>query len=337
MPPSNRTALLRPTAAGLAAAAALLRGGGLVAFGTETVYGLGADATDGAALARLFAAKARPAFNPLIVHVPTAADARRLAVFTPLADRLAAAFWPGPLTLVLARTPASPIHPLAAAGLDTLALRVPADPRTRALLAEAARPIAAPSANRAGRLSPTRAAHVLADLDGRIDAVLDTGATLVGLESTVVAAMGPHPVLLRPGAIGRDAIEAVAGPLADPAGAGIHAPGMMASHYAPVLPLRLAAAGAAADEAWLGFGGVPPGARLALDLSPRGDVAEAARALFGYLRALDAEARRLGLRRIAAAPIPQAGLGLAINDRLHRAAAPRPAEPETIPPVEGAP
>nr|WP_237180753.1 L-threonylcarbamoyladenylate synthase [Roseomonas haemaphysalidis] len=308
-------------------AAALLRGGGLVAFPTETVYGLGADARDAGAVAAVFAAKGRPSFNPLISHFPDAVAAFAEARADDRARALAARFWPGPLTLVLPRAAGSRIDPLVAAGLDTLAVRVPAHPLAQALLRQAGVPVAAPSANRSGGVSPTTAAHVLAGLDGRLAAVLDGGPCAVGLESTVLDLSGPVATLLRPGGVPREAVEALLGPVAV---AGAHAgeaarpsPGMLLSHYAPGLPLRLDAAAVAADEALLAFGAPLPGAGAVWQLSEGGDVVEAASRLFAGLRWLDAEGARLGLRGIAAMPVPAAGLGVAINDRLARAAAPR--------------
>lgn len=320
------TERLAADAAGIARAAALLRNGDLVAFPTETVYGLGADATNPRAVAGIYEAKGRPRFNPLISHFPDAAAALRHVVADARVSAVVDAFWPGPLTLVLPRGPESNIAALATAGLPTLAVRVPAHPLARALLAETGRPIAAPSANRSGRLSPTRPAHVLAGLDGRIAAVLDSGPAEVGLESTILDLSGPSPRLLRPGGLARETLEMLLGPIATGAVDGaIRAPGMLRSHYAPVLPLRLAAEHPAADEAWLGFGpdrfDHPP--RLARNLSPRGDLADAAANLFEALHALDREAASLGLARIAVARIPGQGLGTAINDRLTRAAAPR--------------
>jgi L-threonylcarbamoyladenylate synthase len=304
--------------------AAALRAGHLVVFPTETVYGVGADATDGHAVARLFAAKGRPRFNPLIAHVADHGTAERLAVFDDAARRLAGAFWPGPLTLVLPRRPDCPVAQIACAGLDTVALRVPAHPVAQALLRDAKRPVVAPSANRSGRISPTTAAHAAEELGEAVALVLDGGPCAVGLESTIVAVQGGRPILLRPGGIARAAIEAVAGPLASPSPdpARPSAPGMLASHYAPRLPLRLNATSVRADEALLAFGpDAPAGAAATLNLSPRGDLVEAAANLFAMLRALD----RPGQAGIAAMAVPEAGLGEAINDRLRRAAAPRPA------------
>jgi L-threonylcarbamoyladenylate synthase len=311
--------------AGIADAAALLREGGLVALPTETVYGLAADATSGKAVAGIYAAKERPSFNPLIAHLHDLGAAKRQGLFDANALALARAFWPGPLTLVVPVSPCCTVCDLARAGLGTVALRVPSHRVALAVLMQAGRPIAAPSANRSGRVSATSAAHVLADLDGRIDAVLDSGPTQVGVESTIVACLDGAPRLLRPGGVPRTAIEGVIGRalvLAGEAGNAPIAPGLLASHYAPAAPVRLAAEEPRAGEAWLGFGPEPgdlPAETLALNLSPAGDLAEAAANLFGHLRRLDAA----GPDRIAVAPIPEHGLGEAINDRLRRAAAPR--------------
>ncbi len=310
-----------PDAAGIAEAARLLAAGGLVAFPTETVYGLGADATDARAVARLFAAKGRPSFNPLIAHVADVAAARRAGKLSPLADKLAAVFWPGPLTLVV---PASDVVcELARAGLATVALRVPKHPVAQALLAAFGKPIAAPSANRSGHVSPTTADHVLADLEGRVDLVVDGGPTPLGLESTIVDLSGEAPRLLRPGGIPRADIERALGAKLAEAGAAVRAPGMLASHYATRARLRLNAQEVRPGEALLAFGprrlAGADGATHMLDLSPRGDPLEAAANLFAHLRALDAA----GTASIAVAPIPAEGLGEAINDRLRRAAAPR--------------
>jgi L-threonylcarbamoyladenylate synthase len=323
------TALLPANTAAIARAADMLRAGGLVAFPTETVYGLGADATNGQAVAAIFAAKGRPHFNPLIVHYRCTEAAAVDIAFSATARTLAAAFWPGGLTLVLPREPGSRIAQLAGAGLETLAVRVPAHPVAQALLEATGTPIAAPSANRSGQVSPTTAAHVLDGLDGRIGLVLDGGACRVGLESTVLDATADPLTLLRPGAIPVEAIEAVVGPvrrplpIGTPAGAGLRSPGLLVSHYAPDLPVRLEARAAGPDEALLAFGPVPSGASLVFQLSAARDLAEAASNLFAGLRWLDAEGRARGLVRIAAMPVPPHGLGLAINDRLRRAAAPR--------------
>ncbi len=318
------TRRLAATPEGIAEAALRLREGGLVAMPTETVYGLAADATSETAVASIYAAKGRPSFNPLIAHVLGLTQARAQALFDADAERLAGAFWPGPLTLVLPVAPSCEVSLLARAGLETIALRAPSHPVARALIEAAGRPLAAPSANRSGHVSPTTAAHVLADLDGRIDAVIDAGPCRHGLESTIVACLGDAPALLRPGALPREAIEAALGrPLASPVmdADAPASPGRLASHYAPHKPLRLAAKTVAPDEAALDFGGslarFP--ARARLDLSPHGDLVKAAANLFAHLRALD----RTGAAAIAVAPIPNGGLGLAINDRLRRAAAPR--------------
>ena len=306
-------------------AAQLLRAGALVAFPTETVYGLGADATNGRAVAGIFEAKGRPRFNPLIVHVPDLAGAERIATISPAARALASAFWPGPLTLVLRRRADAGVSDLVTAGLDSIAVRVPGHPVAQALLAATARPLAAPSANRSGRVSPTTAQHVLDDLDGRVAMILDGGATVHGVESTVLDAAGERVVLLRPGAVPREAIEAVLGQaLADgPDSDDAHpsSPGQLASHYAPNAHLRLGARDVRAGEALLAFGrDVPATTGPVLNLSPSGDLIEAAAGLFAALRALD----RTGVAHIAVMPIPDEGLGEAINDRLRRAAAPRP-------------
>ncbi len=311
------------------AAARILANGGLVAFPTETVYGLGADATNAAAIARLYAAKGRPSFNPLIAHDADAAAARALAVFDAAADTLAAAFWPGPLTLVLPKTPACPVADLATAGLDTVAVRVPAHRIAHALIAALGRPVVAPSANQSGHVSPTTAEHVQADLADRIDLVLDGGPTSVGVESTIIACVGGGVTLLRPGGVPREAIERALGRKVDHAqpaaadGEAPLAPGRLASHYAPRATLRLEASEVRPGEAVLAFGPAAlPGAERAaatLNLSAAGDLIEAAANLFSHLRELD----RAGVARIAVMPIPRDGLGEAINDRLARAAAPR--------------
>ena len=308
----------------IAAAAATLRAGGLVATPTETVYGLAADATSEAAVASIYAAKGRPAFNPLIAHVLGIEAAREHGALDADAERLARAFWPGPLTLVVPVAPTCRVCLLARAGLDTLALRSPSDRTARALIEAAGRPLAAPSANASGHVSPTTADHVLADLDGRIDWILDAGPSRCGVESTIVACLGEGPTLLRPGAVPREAIEAALGrPLAEaaPVDGRPNAPGRLASHYAPRARLRLEATAVGPDEAALDFAGALAGfaAFARLDLSPAGDLVEAAANLFAHLRALD----RAGVATIAAAPVPARGLGAAINDRLRRAAAPR--------------
>ena len=295
----------------IAHAARILRGGGLVAFPTETVYGLGADATNGKAVAGIFAAKGRPRFNPLIVHVRDASEAQRHASFSNAARRLADRFWPGALTLVLPRATET-LSELVSAGLPTVALRVPAHPIAQRLLQEAGLPIAAPSANPSGKVSATLAAHVADALREKVDFILDGGPAMLGLESTVIGFEDDRPVLLRPGAIARDDIEAVIGPLGK-AGPAIQSPGQLESHYAPSAALRLDASKAEQDEVLLGFG---PSREATLNLSPAGDLKEAAANLFAMLRKLDKQATR-----IAVSPIPQTGLGEAINDRLRRAAA----------------
>jgi L-threonylcarbamoyladenylate synthase len=324
------TEVLAPDDAGLARAATLLRAGALVAFGTETVYGLGADATNAEAVAAIFAAKGRPHFNPLICHYDTAAAAFTHVVADDRATLLADRLWPGPLTLVLPRQHDCPVALLAGAGLETLAVRVPAHPVALGLVRALGRPIAGPSANRSGQVSPTSTAHVLAGLEGRIAAVVDCGPSPVGVESTVLDLTGPRPFLLRPGGATVEAIEAVVGPVGRGiphavahAARGLRSPGLLVSHYAPRLPVRLAATSVTADEALLAFGQALPGAGATFALSERADTTEAATRLFEGLRWLDAEGTRLGLRGIAVMPVPDAGLGLAINDRLARAAAPR--------------
>ncbi len=308
----------------IATAAACLKAGGLVAFPTETVYGLGADACHGEAIARLYAAKGRPAFNPLIAHVGDVAAARRLAEFDAAAEKLAAAFWPGPLTLVLPKRLDCPVAALALAGLDSIAIRVPSHRTARALLDAFGGPVVAPSANRSGHVSPTTPAHVLADLRGRIDLILDDGPCAVGVESTIVALVGA-PTLLRPGGLPREDIERVLGyALLNPAPSEVEdaplAPGMLASHYAPTARVRLDATAPREGEALLAFGDAPAFDGMVLNLSPRGDLIEAAANLFSHLRALDAA----GATTIAVMPVPHDGLGEAINDRLARAAAPKP-------------
>ena len=303
----------------IADAAQALARGKTVAFPTETVYGLGANARDAAAVAKVFTAKERPRFNPLIVHVPDMAAAERYAAFDATARKLAEAFWPGPLSLVLPKRPDSGIADLVTAGLETIALRAPDHPVAQALLAASKLPLAAPSANRSGRVSPTTAAHVEAELDDIPAMILDGGACARGIESTVVRVTGDAPVLLRLGATPRDSIEVVLGaPLAlAQDGTAIASPGQLERHYAPGTPLRLDATDVGAGEALLAFGpNVPEGARETVNLSASGDLQEAATNLFASLRALDAS----GARAIAVMPVPDEGLGEAINDRLRRAA-----------------
>jgi L-threonylcarbamoyladenylate synthase len=357
-------------------AAAVLAAGGLVAFPTETVYGLGADAASDAAAAKLFAAKGRPRFNPLIVHVADLAAARRLAEFNDDALALAHAFWPGPLTLVLRRSADCPVGMLATAGLDTVALRVPVHPVAHEILVAFGRPVVAPSANRSGCVSPTTAAHVAADLAGRVDLLVDGGACLLGVESTILACLD-GVILLRPGAVTRHKVARVVGwhrvdasidggaPHAEPANSGnttsgtpasrdaisreaipgdaisrragraVVAPGMLASHYAPRAAVRINADTVTPGEALLAFGSAWPvdagNASVILNLSKRGDLVEAAANLFAHLRRLD----ELNVGTIAVMPIPEEGLGEAINDRLRRAAAPRVAALQEAAPEDG--
>ncbi|MGA1181138.1 MAG: L-threonylcarbamoyladenylate synthase [Marivivens sp.] len=314
----TETQVLKADTAGLARAGALLAAGRLVAFPTETVYGLGADARDDLAVARIYEAKGRPSFNPLIVHLPDVAAARDLCEFTSEAERLADAFWPGALTLVLPLRAGAGISRLVTAGLDTLAIRVPDHPVAQGLLRAFGGPVAAPSANPSGRISPTLAAHVLAGLKGRIEAVVDGGACGVGLESTIIGCL-PEPTLLRAGGLQSEVIEACLGysllrsveATDNPV-----APGQLESHYAPKGRVRLNAEIVEPGEILLGFGHVD----APINLSPSGDLVEAAARLFGCLHELDA----MGAERIAVSPIPDHGLGRAINDRLRRAAAPRP-------------
>jgi len=305
----------------VAEAARLLRAGELVAFPTETVYGLGGDATNDAAVAGIFAAKERPRFNPLIVHVPDTVAAKSLAIFDARATLVARHFWPGPLSLVLRRGADCPVSLLASAGLDSVAIRVPAHPLALELLRATERPLAAPSANRSGRVSPTTAEHVMTELRGRIAAVLDGGACRVGIESTVLDLTSERPVLLRPGGVPSEKLEALIGAIATTAAdAALRSPGMLQSHYAPHLPLRLNVRDARPGEALLAFGpDPPPGFAEIRSLSERGDLTEAAARLFALLRALD----RPEFTGIAVMPIPEHGLGAAINDRLRRAAAAR--------------
>ncbi len=305
-------------AAAIAAAAAAIRRGGLVAFPTETVYGLGADATNDHAVAAIFAVKQRPRINPLIVHVPDSEKAAELVAFNAGACALAERFWPGPLTLVLPRRKTARISLLASAGLDTIAVRVPSHPVAQALLRACGLPIAAPSANPSGQVSPTRAIHVAGDLGGRVEFILDGGPVAIGIESTVVGFEGDRPILLRAGAISRSRIEAIVGALFAPVAQSIAAPGQLKRHYAPKTPLRLEARDVAPEEALLAFGSPElPGARVIRNLSPKGDLEEAAAHLFAMMRELDAT----GSAAIAAMPIPNEGMGEAINDRLRRAAA----------------
>ncbi|HEX3885722.1 MAG TPA: L-threonylcarbamoyladenylate synthase [Stellaceae bacterium] len=301
-------------------AAALLRIGQLVAFPTETVYGLGGDATDDRAVARIFAAKGRPRFNPLIVHVPDLTAAEAIGAFDARSRAVAARFWPGPLTFVLPRRPESGVSLLACAGLDTVAVRVPGHPVAQALLRKVGVPLAAPSANRSGRVSPTEAAHV-AELGDSVALVLDGGRCAVGVESTILDLSGDAPALLRAGGVTLEALTATLGEIAVPAAdpSTPRSPGQLQSHYAPNLPVRLDAVSAQPGEALLAFGEPPGGFAAVRSLSPSGDLTEAAANLFALLRALD----QPEFSAIAVMPIPETGLGRAINDRLRRAAAPR--------------
>jgi L-threonylcarbamoyladenylate synthase len=314
--------IVSATPENITAGAQLLRAGRLVAFPTETVYGLGGDATNDRAVASIFATKGRPSFNPLIIHVPTIEEAARLVDFDERARRLADAVWPGPLTLVLPRRQHSPVSLLASAGLDSLAVRIPDHPIALELLRATGCPVAAPSANPSGRVSPTTARHVADHVESGqlaqdVPMILDGGPCEVGVESTVLDLTGSRPTLLRPGGIPRETLQQYLGPIAVARAVdvgGPKSPGMLESHYAPTLPVRIEAESAVAGEALLGFG---PGVRDAmLNLSPTGDLAEAAANLFAMLRALD----RPTFRGIAVMSIPDHGLGAAINDRLRRAA-----------------
>jgi L-threonylcarbamoyladenylate synthase len=313
MSPAMAT-LRRADAEAIAEASRLLRSGKLVAFPTETVYGLGADATNDRAVAAVYAAKGRPQFNPLIIHVPDRAAAERLVTFDERARKLAQLFWPGPLTLVLPRAPDCPVSLLAGAGLDTLAVRAPNHPTAQSLLAACGCPLAAPSANRSGAVSPTAAEHVAQSLGDRVDLILDGGACPVGIESTVVDLSGDGAMLLRPGGIAAEEIEAIIGDLASPRqDEAYRSPGMLQSHYATACPLRMNAKEARAGEALLAFG--PGASDETANLSRRGDVKEAAANLFAFLRALD----RPGIAGIAVMPIPENGRGRPKHDRLRRA------------------
>jgi len=313
---------LRPTLGEIGEAARALRAGKLVAFPTETVYGLGGDATSDRAVAAIFAAKGRPSFNPLIVHVANVSGAAQFAELSAKAQVVARSFWPGPLTLVLPRRRDCRISLLATAGLDSVAIRVPAHQIAQTLLMMAGLPLAAPSANPSGRLSPTSVDHVLADLGDKVEFVIDGGPCPVGVESTVLSLLDDRPRILRPGAVTAEALSDV---LKEPVpiemsaedAAAPRSPGRLLSHYAPSLPMRLNAAAAEPGEALLGFGASAP--KDALNLSPTGDLQEAAANLFAMLRRLD-DPR---YRAIAVMPVPETGLGIAINDRLRRAAAPR--------------
>lgn len=345
-PSHHRTERLDQDYDGIRRAARLLRQGGLVAFGTETVYGLGGLATSQRTVEHIFRAKGRPSFNPLISHFASAeaafAEADMAIPLRDMAHALAQRFWPGPLTLILPRHAESRICRAVTAGLETLAVRVPKGRAVEELLRLTGEPIAAPSANRSGRVSPSTARHVLDELEGRIDAVLDTGPCTVGLESTVLDLTGPQPVLRRPGGVTLEELQDVCGPIivaehetAEDGTTRPNAPGQLSSHYAPSLPVRLDATHIKPGEAFLTFDNQKaegPHPDLTLNLSPDGNVEEAARRLFASLRQLDQAAIRQGLTGIAVAPLPEAGLGRALKDRLKRAAAPRPTD-QTSPPT----
>jgi L-threonylcarbamoyladenylate synthase len=316
--------ILEPTLANLALAARALKDGKLVSFPTETVYGLGGDATDDRAVAAIYAAKGRPSFNPLIVHVASLTDAALYAAIPPAAEILAKRFWPGALTLVLPRREKCALSLLVSAGLDSVALRVPAHPAAQALLMMSGLPLAGPSANPSGKVSPTRAEHVIEGLGDKVAMVLDGGPCSIGVESTVLSLLGAKPQILRPGGVTAEQLSAALGVEVEVAPAEANAtdlrsPGQLASHYAPGLPVRLNATDARPGEALLAFGPQPPKAERMLNLSPAGNVEEAAANLFAMLRELD----RSGSNGIAVMPIPENGLGIAINDRLGRAAAPQ--------------
>jgi L-threonylcarbamoyladenylate synthase len=323
------TEILNRTDRDIARAAGMLAAGELVAFGTETVYGLGADATNARAVAAIFEAKGRPHFNPLICHYASADAVFQHVEHSAVAERLAEMFWPGPLTMVLPRKVTCPVALLAGAGLETLAVRVPAHPIAQRLIAALGRPVAAPSANRSGGVSPTTTAHVLAGLAGRIAAVIESGPCRVGVESTVIDLTGAVPFLLRPGGVNLEALEASIGKIGRGITPGqaeqnrvLRSPGLLVSHYAPVLPVRLNAQAVQAEEALLAFGPPVPGAKVVFQLSEARNLNEAAARLFEGLHWLDAQAGQ-GISGIAVMPIPDHGLGLAMNDRLQRAAAPR--------------
>lgn len=317
MPP-RQPQILAPDAAGVARAADLLRSGALVAMPTETVYGLAADASNGLAVAAIYEAKGRPSFNPLIVHVPDLAVAEQYAEFSPLARDLAQAFWPGPLTLVLPRRAGAGIADLVTAGLDTIAIRVPAHETARALLQAFGGPLAAPSANPSGRISPTTADHVVAGLGDRLEGLVDAGPCGIGIESTIIGISGTRARLLRDGGVPREALEPITGPLTPATSPGaVEAPGQLASHYAPLTNVETNSDLSDAGAVRVGFG---PGV-VDLSLSPSGDLREAAARLFAVLHEADALAQDTGRAMIAVASVPEVGLGRAINDRLRRASA----------------
>lgn len=311
--PLLQTAVKPLSDATIADAARRIIAGECVAVPTETVYGLAADATQGEAVARIYAAKGRPSFNPLIVHVPSLEDARRIAIFNPPAEKLAAAFWPGPLTMVLPARKDSPVASLVTAGLDTIAIRIPAHPAMQALLKASGKPLAAPSANASGRISPSCADHVRKSLGGKIALIIDAGPTQHGLESTIVMPKDSGVQMLRPGPVGADRLAAASGvAVSVRQAATIDAPGQLASHYAPSKPLRLDAVDARDDEWLIGYGPIVGDSSL----SPAGDLIEAAAQLFARLH----EAEESDKPSIAIAPLPATGIGAAIADRLARAA-----------------
>lgn len=304
-------------------AAETILNGGLVGMPTETVYGLAADATNDQAVASVFDVKGRPSFNPLICHVASLDMARAIGEFDAISETLATAFWPGPLTLVVRKKHEAPLSLLVTAGLDTVAIRLPAHPIAQELIKAVGRPVAAPSANRSGTISPTRADHVEKSLGKKVPVIVDGGPTEVGLESTILRVIDGDVTLLRSGGIDRKAIERVAGqPLSKPKDKTIQSPGMMRSHYAPATPLRINAANPSATEAFLDFGEMHTDHDIRLDLSASGDMREAAANLFAHLHSLDVTCQKNAIAGIAVAPVPHTGLGEAINDRLKRAATP---------------
>ena len=321
----NDALMSTPSQSAIEKAAKIIRAGRLVAIPTETVYGLAADATNNEAVARIFEAKERPRFNPLIAHVSGRDMAAQFVEFPPLATKLASAFWPGPLTLVLPRRKQSALSLLASAGLETQAVRAPDHETAQALIRAVGKPLAAPSANRSGAISPTKASHVRQSLGDRVDMVLDGGDCSVGVESTIVKVDGDVVYLLRPGGLAREEIERVVGASLKTlkATSKPQAPGALSSHYAPDAPLRLNVKAPTSREVWLAFGPAPSSSDFVLNLSPRGDLREAAANLFSAMREADDLCKDNKLKGIAAAPIPSGGLGEAINDRLKRAAAPR--------------
>lgn len=323
------TLFLTNTPHNIQKAASILRQGGLVSFGTETVYGLGADATNSQAVTKIYQAKGRPNFNPLIIHFAQLEHVFQFVKKNELAYELGLKFWPGPLTLILNKRNDTPISPVATAQLPTMAVRIPDTLSARQLIEKSQKPIAAPSANISGRVSPSTAEHVYQELKEKIDAVLDTGPCQVGVESTILDVSSNHPKILRPGGISIESLIPVCGPLSfetfeNTGETTITAPGQLSSHYAPSLPVRLNCTHLEPDEALLAFGKTFLQANLSINLSPTSNLEEAAKNLFAYLRFLDTEGKKLGLKKIAVMSIPNDGIGRAICDRLQRAAAPRP-------------